>query len=217
MLAKEGFPTIIVVFVFSIVVGYAVSFAPNWVGFLIYPFLIALCALILYFFRDPDRITPSDPNLVISPADGKVVLIQRIEEPEYLHSTVTQISIFLSPLNVHVNRNPVNGKLEYLKYYPGKYLMAWDESASEMNERAHFGVKHSSNTKFLYKQITGFLARRIVYHTKEGDNLIAGERFGIMKFGSRMDILVPDQCEIKVKQGDSTIAGETILAVIKQE
>lgn len=214
MLAKEGFSTIIIVFVFSICVGYAVTFAPAWVGYITYPLLAALCILIIYFFRDPDRVAPSDSNLLVSPADGKVVLIQKVEESEYMNAPATQISIFLSPLNVHVNRNPVSGVLEYLTYYPGKYLMAWEDNASEMNERAHFGVKHSSGTKILYKQITGFLARRIEYHVKEGDQLEAGERFGIMKFGSRMDVLVPDHCDIKVKKGDNTIAGESILAVI---
>lgn len=214
MLAKEGFSTIIIVFIFSISVGYAVTYAPLWVGYVIYPLLIALCALILYFFRDPDRVTPGDSNLLISPADGKVVRIQKVEESEYMNGPATQISIFLSPLNVHVNRNPISGMLEYLSYYPGKYLMAWEDNASEMNERAHFGVKHASGTKILYKQITGFLARRIEYHVKEGDLLKAGDRFGIMKFGSRMDVLVPDHCDIKVKKGDITIAGESILAVI---
>lgn len=217
MLAKEGFPTIIVVFIFSICVGYAVSYAPVWVGYITYPLLVVLCGLIIYFFRDPDRVTPSDSNLLISPADGKVVLIQKVEENEYMNAPATQISIFLSPLNVHVNRNPVSGLLEYLTYYPGKYLMAWEDDASELNERAHFGVKHSNGTKILYKQITGFLARRIVYHVKEGDQLKAGDRFGIMKFGSRMDVLVPDHCDIKVKKGDNTVAGESILAIINSK
>jgi phosphatidylserine decarboxylase len=215
MLAKEGFGTIIVVFSFSILVGIGVSFLPPWVGFVIYPLLIALCGLVLYFFRDPDRIVPDDENLIISPADGKVVLIQEVDEPEYLKQKVTQVSIFLSPLNVHVNRNPVSGDLEYLKYYPGKYLMAWEDHASELNERAHFGVKHPSGIRILFKQITGFLARRIVYHISEGDQLKAGERFGIMKFGSRMDLLLPENVEVIVKKGDRTVAGESIIGEIK--
>jgi len=214
MLAKEGFTTIIVVFLFSIIVGYGVSFAPTWVGFIIYPVLIALCALVLYFFRDPDRQIPKDEDLIISPADGKVVLIQKTDENEYLNSKVTQISIFLSPLDVHVNRNPLSGMLEYVKYYPGKYLMAWEDHASEMNERAHFGVIHQSGTKILFKQITGFLARRIVYNLEEGQQIKAGERFGIMKFGSRMDILVPDNVNIEVQKGDRTVAGETVIGRI---
>ena len=214
MLAKEGFGTIFVVFAFSIAVGYAATFAPTWIGWIVYLLLVVLCGLILYFFRDPDRFPPEDPdnNLVISPADGKVVLIQTVDENEYMNSKAIQVSIFLSPLNVHVNRNPISGKLEYLKYYPGKYLMAWEDHASELNERAHFGVKHENGTKILFKQITGFLARRIVYNLEEGDRLKAGDRFGIMKFGSRMDVLLPENAIIKVKKGDLTVAGESIVA-----
>ncbi len=212
MLAREGFSTIIIVFTFSILAGYGLTFGPVWLMYVAYPLLIALCALILYFFRDPDRYPPEGENLMLSPADGKVVLIQPVHEDEYIKGPVTQISIFLSPLDVHVNRNPVSGDLEYVKYFPGKYLMAWEDHASEENERAHFGVKHPSGQKILFKQITGFLARRIVYHIREGDKLTAGERFGIMKFGSRMDILIPEGFEIKVKKGDRTIAGESVIA-----
>lgn len=214
MLAKEGFPTIIAVCIFSVAVGYAVSFGPFWLMVAVYPILVALCFLILYFFRDPDRFPPDDPDLILSPADGKIVQIRKIEENEYIKGNATQISIFLSPLNVHVNRNPLSGRLEYLRYYPGKYLMAWEDHASELNERAHFGVLHSSGVRILFKQITGFLARRIVYHINEGDQLKAGERFGIMKFGSRMDILLPDGIEIVVEKGDNAIAGETIIGKI---
>jgi phosphatidylserine decarboxylase len=215
MLAKEGFSTIIVVFGFSLLVIFAISFAPGWVGYIVYPILAVLCGLVLYFFRDPDRTTPDDNSLIISPADGKVVLIQNVNEDEYVGEEVTQVSIFLSPLNVHVNRNPLSGLLEYVKYYPGKYLMAWEDHASEMNERAHFGVMHSSGMKMMFKQITGFMARRIVYNIEEGDRLKAGERFGIMKFGSRMDLLLPKNVEINVKIGDKTVAGESIIGKIQ--
>lgn len=212
MLAREGYSTILVVFLFSILLAYATSYGPNWLGYIIYPLLVILCGLILYFFRDPKRTSPEGNNLILSPADGRVVLIQRIEENEYIGDNATQVSIFLSPLDVHVNRVPVTGDLEYVKYYPGKYLMAWEDHASEMNERAHFGVKHSSGLKILFKQITGFMARRIVYHLKEGENVEAGQRFGIMKFGSRMDVILPEHVEIKVQKGDRTVAGESILA-----
>lgn len=217
MLAKEGFGTIIVVFTFSAIVAIGASHGPSWLAYPIYVALIALCSLILYFFRDPDRNIPDDDNLIISPADGTVVLIQAADENEYLNEKVTQISIFLSPLNVHVNRVPITGKLEYLKYYPGKYLMAWEDHASEQNERAHFGVLHASGIKIMFKQITGFLARRIVYNIHEGEELKVGKRFGIMKFGSRMDLLLPEGVDIKVKKGDKTVAGESIIGeIIKQ-
>jgi phosphatidylserine decarboxylase len=109
----------------------------------------------------------------------------------------------------------VKGTLEYLEYFPGKYLMAWEDHASELNERAHFGVLHPSGIRVMFKQITGFMARRIVYHLNEGDEIEAGQRFGIMKFGSRMDVLVPGGVEVHVKEGDRTVAGESLLGTIR--
>ena len=215
MFAKEGYPTMALATAIVAVIFYlSFNFINHWVAYLIEVVFIVLWGIVIYFFRDPERTSPNGENLVISPADGKVVLIKEIEENIYLNASATQISIFLSPLDVHVNRNPISGRLEYLKYHPGKYLMAWGENASQLNERADFGVLHASGTKLFFKQITGFLARRIVYHIKEGDALKAGERFGMMKFGSRMDIMVPKNVQIKVKVGDRTWAGESILGTI---
>lgn len=214
MISKEGYSTIIVVVMFSAATALGISYAPAWLQFIVYPLLVLLCGLTIFFFRDPDRNIPEGDNLVISPADGRVVQIQEVDEDEYVGDRVTQVSIFLSPLDVHVNRVPFSGKLEYVKYYPGKYLMAWEDHASELNERAHFGILHVSGIKMMFKQITGFMARRIVYHISEGDNLQAGERFGIMKFGSRMDLLLPKNVEIHVKKGDRTVAGESVIGEI---
>ena len=215
MFAKDGYFSIGLTITITVMVFLLTSlFVHFWVAYIIYAVFAILCGLVIYFFRDPERITPEGSNLIISPADGKVVLIKDVYEEVYLNEKATQISIFLSVLDVHVNRNPVSGYLEYVKYHPGKYLMAWNEQASDLNERADFGVRHSSGTKLFFKQITGFLARRIVYHIQEGDTLVAGERFGIMKFGSRMDIIVPFNVDIKVKEGDRTKAGETVLGVI---
>ncbi|MEX0770768.1 MAG: phosphatidylserine decarboxylase family protein [Balneolaceae bacterium] len=217
MLAPEGYPTIFIVFLFSALTAWGISYLiEHWSVYLIYLALLSLCGLILFFFRDPERTPPGDDGLIIAPADGRVVQIKEVEELTFLNQKVTQISIFLSPLDVHVNRVPVTGRLEYLEYFPGKFLMAWEEHASEQNERAHFGVVHPTGRKFLFKQITGFMARRIVYHIREGDTIQAGQRFGIMKFGSRMDILIPLDVELKVKEGDRTVAGESILGVIQQ-
>jgi phosphatidylserine decarboxylase len=216
MFAKEGYPTMaLVTAVLAVIIYVTLIFLDHWISYLIVTTVFILWAIVIYFFRDPERTPPEGDNLIISPADGKVVLIKEIEEDIYIKGSATQVSIFLSPLDVHVNRNPISGKLEYLKYHPGKYLMAWDENASNLNERADFGVLHSSGTKLFFKQITGFLARRIVYHIKEGDHLVVGERFGMMKFGSRMDIIVPDNVEISVKVGDRTWAGTSILGTIK--
>lgn len=215
MISKEGTGTISVVLLFSLVVGFGASYLPDLLAYFIYASLAILLFLTVYFFRDPDRVTPKDDSLIISPADGKVVLIQDVEESEYMKEPATQVSIFLSPLNVHVNRIPFSGDVEYVKYSPGQYLMAWEDHASELNERAHFGVKHVSGTKMLFKQITGFLARRIVYYLNEGDTVKAGERFGIMKFGSRMDLILPKNVDIMVKKGDKTVAGESIIGKIR--
>ncbi len=206
-----GLVTVITILVFYL----TATFIHHPISYLIYLVFGIIWGIVIYFFRDPERTSPEGSELVISPADGKVVLIKEIHEDVYLKEDAVQISIFLSPLNVHVNRNPVSGKLEYLKYHPGKYLMAWDENASIENERADFGVLHSSGTKIFFRQITGFLARRIVYHIKEGDELIAGERFGMMKFGSRMDVIVPKSVfKINVKEGAVTRAGESILGTL---
>ena len=215
MFARDGYPSMVsATFIAGGISTLSYFFVGYWYEYATYSICAILWVIVMCFFRDPERVTPKGENLVISPADGKVVLIKEIGENIYLKTKATQISIFLSPLDVHVNRNPISGKLEYLKYHPGKYLMAWDENASELNERADFGVLHTSGTKLLFKQITGFLARRIVYHIKEGDELIAGERFGIMKFGSRMDVIIPSNVNIKVKVGDRTWAGQSILGII---
>ncbi len=215
MFAREGYPTMALATMVTAGVFYlSLTFLHPYLAYIICAVFAVLWGIVIYFFRDPERETPIGENLIISPADGKVVLIKEIEEDVYLKTKAIQVSIFLSPLNVHVNRNPISGKLEYLKYHPGKYLMAWDENASIENERADFGVLHSSGTKLFFKQITGFLARRIVYHIKQGDDLIAGERFGMMKFGSRMDVIVPSNVDIHVKVGDRTWAGQSVLGKI---
>ncbi len=211
MLAPEGYSTIAVVFAISIFAAFGLLWIAHWLVWVGYFFLILLCSLILYFFRDPKRDLPEDPDLIVAPADGKVVQIRKEKESAYIKKEVTRISIFLSPLDVHVNRVPATGKLEYVEYFPGKYLMAWEDHASELNERAHFGVLHPNGTRLMFKQITGFLARRIQYHIKEGDQLTVGQRFGIMKFGSRMDILIPEGIEILVREGDRTVAGESLI------
>lgn len=212
MLAKEGYSTIAAVLLFSLIAGYLSTFGPYWLQWLIISILIVFLGLIVYFFRDPERRPPESSGAVISPADGKVVSIKKVTEEEYMQSEGIQISIFLSPLDVHVNRIPVSGKIDYLQYHPGKYLMAWEDHASEMNERAHFGVLQPDGKRILFKQITGFLARRIVYHLKTGDEVQAGDRFGIMKFGSRMDVILPVDADLTVKEGDRTVAGESLIA-----
>ncbi len=182
-------------------------------------FLIAagvlLCLFTLWFFRDPHRSVPGealqDDSIIVAPADGKVVQIAEVEETRLLDGKATQVSIFLSPVDVHVNRSPANGRILFSDYLPGKYLMAYDDKASLDNEQTVIGLENTSG-KLLFKQITGFLARRIVCELKEGDSVKVGDKFGMMKFGSRMDLLLPPATEILVREGQRVRGGETILA-----
>lgn len=174
---------------------------------------LALFLFTLNFFRDPHRVTPQGDNLIIAPADGKVVLIKELREDEYLKADAVQVSIFMSPLDVHVNRYPINGSVGYFKHIPGKYLVAMEEKSSEANERTHIGVDNGK-MKVLFKQIAGFVARRIEAPISVGDEAVAGERFGMIKFGSRVDVIMPKGVELRVKLGERTVAGETVIAVV---
>jgi phosphatidylserine decarboxylase len=172
---------------------------------------LGLLAFTLYFFRDPERHPPTGEGIVLSPADGTVVLIQPVREEEFIGGEAVQVSIFMSPLNVHVNRWPVNGTVRFFRHIPGEYIVAMDEKSSTRNERTLIGVEYAGG-KLLFKQIAGFIARRIVAPVQVGDSAIAGQRFGMIKFGSRLDVLMQPGAAINVKLGDKTVAGETILA-----
>ena len=174
--------------------------------------LLVFFVLVLQFFRDPKRNTVLNDDHIIAPADGKVVVIEDVEENEYFKEKRKQISIFMSPLNVHVTRYPVSGKVAYSKYHPGKYLVAWHPKSSEDNERTTIVVKNQRVGDILYRQIAGAVARRIVNYAKTGQQVIQGEDAGFIKFGSRIDIFVPLDMKIKVELNQKTKGGETILA-----
>jgi phosphatidylserine decarboxylase len=171
---------------------------------------LAVLAFVTNFFRDPERVTPKGENLIIAPADGKVVVVKKVFDNEFFHSEVWQVSIFMSPLNVHVNRNPISGSVKYTRYVKGEYFAAFEDKASEKNEQMIVGLERAHG-KVMLKQIAGFVARRIVCPLKSGDTVIAGERFGMIKFGSRVDVFVPLSVDLRTTIGDVTIAGETIL------
>jgi len=171
---------------------------------------LAVLGFATNFFRDPERIIPKGENIIIAPADGKVVVVKKIFDNEFFHSDVWQVSIFMSPLNVHVNRNPISGVVKHTRYVKGEYFAAFEDKASEKNEQMIVGLE-SANGKVMFKQIAGFVARRIVCSLKSGDTVNAGERFGMIKFGSRVDVFLPLSVDIKTKIGDVTVAGETIM------
>lgn len=212
-ISREGLVTIFIVNLL-VSIGLVLVFAlgPSWLGILIPLALIEL--LVIYFFRDPDRDIPQEENLIVSPADGKVVLIKDVFEDQFLKSEATQVSIFLSVFNVHVNRYPIAGILRHVEYKPGKFMVAWDENASVENEQTVIGVEHPK-LKLLFKPIAGLLARRIVFTGHVNDSVKKGDRCGIIKFGSRVDIILPKNVDIKVKVGDITTGGVTVIGTIR--
>lgn len=200
-----------------------VLFAVNWALFHFFPdaatvqniavvVSIGFYVLILQFFRSPVFDINKNEKHVIAPADGKVVVIEETDEHEYLRTKCKQISIFMSPINVHVNRMPVGGTVSYFKYHPGKYLVAWHPKSSTENERTTVATKMTNGTEVLFRQIAGALARRIKWYVKEGQKLQQGDEFGFIKFGSRVDVFLPLHAKVTVKIGDVTKGGRTVIA-----
>lgn len=215
MIAQEGYTVIAVVAGGSLLLVLMAFQVEAWLWRApLMAVAVGALAFALFFFRDPDRTPPSgaQDNAVLAPADGRVVETVEEQESTYLDGPAQRISIFLSPLDVHVNRVPARGVIEHAHYHPGDFLVAWHPKASEKNERSEFGVRHPSGTKILFKQIAGAVARRIVYHIGAGDAVRAGQRFGIVMFGSRMDVLVPVSVPLDVERGETVRAGETVLA-----
>jgi phosphatidylserine decarboxylase len=211
MFTKYGYTTIGIVTALSIIIFFLGICQNN--GIIKIALIILSLVLLIFtlnFFRDPDRKSPGKDNLVVSPADGRVLFVKEVDDNKFIKEKAKQISIFMSPLNVHVNRIPIDGKVEYLKYHHGKYLAAFEDKASEVNERSEFGIS-SKYGKIFFTQVAGFVARRIVYDIKRGDLVHQGDRFGMIKFGSRVDIIVPFNWHEKVKKDDLVTAGETIL------
>lgn len=214
MITKYGLETALVLIIISCAIfvsGFLITHTILRVPLIIIG--IALLLFTLNFFRDPNRSTPQIENGIISPADGKVVQISNVHDDDFIHGDAIQVSIFMSPLNVHVNRIPISGVVRYFRYIKGEYLVAFDDKSSTRNERTIIGIDNGK-FKVLFKQIAGFIARRIVCTLKEGDSVKTGERFGMIKFGSRVDVLMPVDTELKVKLNTSTIAGETVLGIV---
>jgi len=215
-LHKEGRVILIGFFLLFLLFSIAIYYyIPAYYSYLlILPFWI-LYGFIVWFFRNPERLGLSEANDVIAPVDGKVVVIEEVEEKEFLKTRCIQLSIFMSPLNVHVNRYPVSGKVVYTKYHPGKYLVAFHPKSSELNERTTVVVETEDGKNVLFRQIAGAVARRIVLYAKNGEDAKAGDEYGFIKFGSRLDIFLPIGTEILVKIGDKTKGGIQKIAELK--
>lgn len=212
---RESKGTILVSTIFLIILNSAVAyfFEENEIlRKIVIAFSVVFAFIILQFFRVPVRTTVKNPKHIIAPADGKVVVIEEVIETEYFKEPRRQVSIFMSPINVHINFNPISGIVSYFKYHPGKYLVAWHPKSSTDNERTTVVVKHANGTEVLFRQIAGALARRICWYVKEGQSVEQGSEFGFIKFGSRIDIYLPLDAKILVNLEDRPVGGETVIA-----
>ena len=190
--------------------GFAIT-RRSW-GLWLAAFVLLLIALwVAYFFRDPERVGERGPSLVVSPADGKLIMITEVDEPSFIKGRATRISIFMNVFNVHVNRYPVDGVVEFVHYNKGKYFNAAAEKSSLENEQMSVGIDMGGN-RILVRQIAGLIARRIVTYSKVGEAVKQGDRMGIIRFGSRVDVFIPVDAKLRAKVGDITVAGVTILA-----
>lgn len=214
-LHKEGKASIIIAGILFVVLSGLAHFFLGKFHLLITIPLGILFFLVVWFFRVPHRNIREHKEAVVAPVDGKVVMIKEVEENEVLKTKCIQVSIFMSPLNVHICRYPVTGKVSYTKYHPGKYLLAWNEKSSTENERTTIAVDTLTNHRVAFRQIAGYVARRIVMYSQVNDEAKAGHELGFIKFGSRMDIFLPLDTEILCKIGDITCGGEDIIARLK--
>ncbi len=212
---KEGYTSLAISITLLFIINALVHFFLAdlvWLKWFVYIISFVLFVIVLQFFRNPKiTINPND-NHVICPADGKIVVIEHTQENEYFKDTRLQISVFMSPFNVHINRNPISGIVKFFKYHPGLYLVAWHPKSSTDNERTTVVVQNSRGFEILYRQIAGALARRIVWYVKEGDQVKQGDEFGFIKFGSRVDIFLPTDAKVNVTLGEVVKGGQTVLA-----
>ncbi|MEI6522868.1 MAG: phosphatidylserine decarboxylase family protein [Bacteroidota bacterium] len=212
---KEGYTSLIIVIVTGIVLIWFSNFFGNkLLIYLSYIISLFLIIVVIQFFRNPIRILKLDENSIISPADGKVVVIENVFEPEYLKTNCIQISIFMSPTNVHINRNPVSGIVSFFKYHPGKFLVAWHPKSSTENERTTIAIKTAKGEEILMRQIAGALARRIVWYCKENDVVKQTNEFGFIKFGSRVDLYLPLTSKINVQLNQIVKGGISEIAFL---
>jgi phosphatidylserine decarboxylase len=216
MFHKEGFKiiaiTTIIVGISILTIDYFIT--TNWLNKLLSILILIVFILILQFFRNPKRHTIIDDKAIIAPADGKIVVIEEVFEKEFFNDKRLQISIFMSPLNVHVTRYPIGGEIIYSKYHPGKYLFAWHPKSSEENERTSVVIHNKISGNILYRQVAGALAKRIVNYAKPGKIVSQGSDAGFIKFGSRIDLYLPLNAVVKVKLNDKVKGGEQAIATL---
>jgi len=210
---KEGYTTLAIAVLFIFIINAVADYydASQFGKWFIYALSAFLFITVVQFFRSPKKVVIPQDGTILCPADGKVVVIEETEENEYFHDRRIQVSIFMSPINVHVNRNPISGLVTFFKYHPGKFLVAWHPKSSTDNERTTVVVKDNAGREVLFRQIAGALARRIVWYVKENDQVVQGNEFGFIKFGSRVDLFLPLGTEINVNIGDKVTGAKTVI------
>ena len=213
MFHKEGSKIILITLLLVVGIIFLTDefVAINWLRTILYLFALVILVLVLQFFRNPTRVADNSDNHILAPVDGKVVVIEEVYEPEYFKDKRLMVSIFMSPINVHVTRYCVNGIVKYSKYHPGKYLVAWHPKASEENERTTVVINNRVYGEVMYRQIAGALARRIVNYAQEGMRVVQGKDAGFIKFGSRVDLYLPLGTEVNVKIGEKAIGNKTVI------
>jgi len=214
MIAREGWTLILIGLVLTVVLIWAATRWDNWPTFVLSLIFGVLTIFTIFFFRDPDRTIPLAPNLLVAPADGKIVAVDTLETHPHVGAQVLKVSIFLSIFDVHVNRTPIAGVVDYVRYNPGKFFAAFQDKASELNEQTEIGMTTESGQKIAFKLIAGFIARRIVCTLEAKDEVVTGQRCGMIRFGSRADLLVPADTRLDVKLGDRVKGGKTVIGTL---
>ncbi len=215
MIAREGLPFISIGLAVTTVLAWASLRWDSWWLLSLAALLSLLTLFTLFFFRDPSRHIRADSNQLLSPADGRILGIETVRDHAYIGGDALKVSIFLSILDVHINRIPAKGRIDYVRYHPGEFFPAFKDKASELNEHTEIGMTTDIGHRIVFKQIAGIIARRIVCKVQEGDAFFAGARFGMIRFGSRVELFVPVGSELRVKVGDHVKGGQTILGCLR--
>ena len=214
-MTKEGFKFLVPALAIVLILFVVGVYISNAIVLVFAVILVLISLFFVFFFRDPERKIPNGESLILSSADGRVILIKPFQNSEFMGKEGTLVSVFMSVFNVHINRVPVSGRVRYLKYNPGKFFPAFKDKASSENEQTELGLENEHG-RIILKQIAGIIARRIVCKVRAGDKVQAGQRLGMIQFGSRVDLFLPEEVEIKVKLGQKVRAGETIVGIFKK-
>lgn len=214
MVARDGWLFIFIGLILTVMALYGANRWDSWPAFVLSLMFGMLTIFTAFFFRDPERTVALEPHLLVAPADGKIVVVDTLANHPFIGGPTVQVSIFLSVFNVHVNRIPASGSVDYVKYNPGKFLAAYEDKASEVNEQTEIGMTVPSGQRIVFKQIAGLIARRIVCRLESGDHVTGGDRFGMIKFGSRTDLLIPADSRLTVALGDRVKGGETVMGYL---